>query len=176
MIKEEDKVKNFTWTITDPAVVIYNLIDDLETISEAAGVPKTINQRIQDGVQIIKKTGEFEKSLLDWFARPAYEHTWQNFKIHFTDAHTKLAKVRGSSMRGTVFHHANATVAALSTEMTNIRNDLMEKIICLTLQMQEDSSPPQESNPSDSIQDHQANAAMTNGITHCNPKPTKSSP
>ena len=38
VIKEEDKVKNFTWIITDPAVVIYNLINDLDTISEAAGV------------------------------------------------------------------------------------------------------------------------------------------
>ena len=47
------KVKNFTWTITDPPVVIYNLIDDLDTISEAAGVPKTVNPRIQYGVDII---------------------------------------------------------------------------------------------------------------------------
>ena len=68
VIKEEDKVKSFTWTITNPPVVIYNLIDDLDTISEAAGAPKTVNQRIQYGVDIIKKTGEFKNLRLEWFA------------------------------------------------------------------------------------------------------------
>ena len=92
------KVKNFTWTITDPPVVIYNLIDDLDTISEAAGVPKTVNPRIQYGVDIIKKTREFENSLLEWFARPTLEHSWKKFKSHVTNSHTELAKVRGSSM------------------------------------------------------------------------------
>ena len=64
-------------------------------------------------------------------------------------------------MRGTVFHNANETVAALNTEMANICNDFIESINCLTLKIQEDSIPFQE-NHSASIQDHQANAAMTN--------------
>ena len=55
VIKEEDKVKNFTWIITNLPVVFYNLINDLETISKAASVPNTINQHIQYGVDIIKK-------------------------------------------------------------------------------------------------------------------------
>ena len=46
VIKEEDNVKNFTWNIVDPPVVLYNLIKDLETISKAANVPKTVNQLI----------------------------------------------------------------------------------------------------------------------------------
>ena len=46
--------------------------------------------------------------------------------------------------------------------MANFYNDLTQSINCLALHVQEDSSLPQDSNPSYSIQDYQANAAMTN--------------
>ena len=45
--------------------------------------------------------------------------------------------------------------------MTNICNDLIESINCLTFKMQEDSTPFQDNHHYNSIQDHQANAAMT---------------
>ena len=159
--QEEDKVKNYAWNIMDPPVVLFNLIEDLEKIAEAANVPKTVGQRINYGLDIIRTTGEFENSLITWYARPNDQHTWANFKTHFTEAHTELSRVRGASMRGSAFHQANATVAALSAEMHNIRNDLVESINSLSFQESDDTSPPptEESPP---IDNHLLNAAMSN--------------
>ena len=159
--QEEKKVREYSWNITDPPVVLFNLIEDLETIAEAADIPKTVNQLIAYGLDIIRATGEFETGLTTWYARPAVQHTWANFKTHFTTAHTELIKVRGKSMRGTAFHQANATVAALSTEMNNIRNDLVDSINSLAIHVQ-DTSPPSDDTNEPPIDDHQANAAASN--------------
>ena len=56
-----------------------------------------------------------------------------NFQTHFTEAHTALMRVQGSLMHGSVFHQANATIAALSTKMTAICTDLMQSMNVLTL-------------------------------------------
>jgi hypothetical protein len=160
VIREEDKVKNFTWNIVDPPVVLFNLIEDLETIAEAANAPKTVNQLINFGLDIIRATGEFEAALITWFVRPSAEHTWKNFKEHFTKAHNELIKVRGASMRGSAFHQANATVAALSSEIQNIKNDVVESINSLSLQINDEPFPPTESMPP--LEDQQANATMSN--------------
>ena len=163
--KEEDKVKNYAWNITDPPVVLFNLIEDLDTISTAANVTKTVNQRINYGLEIIRTTGEFETALTTWFARPPIEHTWANFKLHFTDAHTSLSRVRGSSMRGSAFHQANTTVAALSYEMANIRNDLVDSINALSNQVTENlyttEDPPPAIAPT-TVQDPQMLAVASN--------------
>ncbi len=158
---EEDKVKNFTWNIIDPPVVIFNMLEDLLSISQAGNVTKTQEQLLQLGIDIIKRTGEFETALTAWFALPGADHNWANFKNHFTDAHIALQRVRGTSMRGSAFHQANATVAALSTEMNNIRNDLIEGINALSIHIQDAPSttaPVVDTPPID----HQANATMSN--------------
>ena len=46
---------------------------------------------------------DFEKGLIDWYARPSVEHTWVNFQTHFDNAHNTLRKVRGISMKNTIF-------------------------------------------------------------------------
>jgi hypothetical protein len=162
VVNEEEKVKNFSWNLTDPPVVIYNLIENLQTLSEAANQPKTANQLLNYGLQIVRSTGEFEYALLAWFTRPVTEHTWTNFKLHFTTAHTELSKVRGTSMRVSAFHQANATVAALSAEMSTFRDDVVESINSLTLSTQEDDTLPSTEVSSPPILDHQANATMSN--------------
>jgi DNA-binding protein H-NS len=63
-------------------------------------------------------------------------------------------------MRGSAFHQANATVAALSSEIQNIKNDLVESINSLSLQINDEPFPPTESMPP--LEDQQANATMSN--------------
>ena len=136
--QEETKVRSFTWNLTDPPIVIFNLIEDLETISEAANIPKTSNQLISYGLDIVRATGEFENALITWFNRPTAQKTWDEFKTHFTQAHTELSRVRGSTMQGSVYHQANATIAALGNEIASIRTEVIDSINSLSVR---DPSP-----------------------------------
>ena len=130
--QEEDKVRNFSWNIIDPPVVIFNLIEDLEIIAEAAMNAKSDTQLVNYGLDLIRDTGEFETLLLTWYNRPVNDQTWVNFKTHFTTAHRELSKVRGASMRGSAFQQANATVEALTSEMLSIWNELVDSINSLS--------------------------------------------
>ena len=140
--QEEDKVTNFSWNISDTPVVISNLIEDLEIIAEAARNSKSDTQLVNYGIDLVRDTGEFETSLLTWFARPDNDQIWENFKSHFTLAHIEVAKVRDTSMRGTVFHQANATVEALTAEMVHIRDELVESINSLSTVIPPTDMPP----------------------------------
>jgi hypothetical protein len=140
--QEEDRVRHFSWNIIDPPVVLFNLIEDLEIIAEAAMNEKSNTQLVNYGLDIIRDTGEFETSLLTWYNRPVNDQTWVNFKTHFTTAHRELSKVRGASMRGSAFQQANATVEALTSEMMSIRNELVDSINSLST-----VTPPTETVP-----------------------------
>ena len=123
---EETKATEFSWKIADSPICIFNVIEDLESVANAAGVPKTEAQLIKYGHNIVRNTDEFENGLIVWEALAAAHKTWYNWKNHFTDAHTSLINVRGNSMRGLSFHQANATIEALCKDMTTIRNDLVQ--------------------------------------------------
>ena len=62
--QEENKVRNYTWTITDPLIVIFNLIEDLQTISKDANVLKTANELINYDLYIVRATDEFKNALI----------------------------------------------------------------------------------------------------------------
>ena len=62
--QEEDKVRNFSWNISDPPVVIFNLIEDLEIIVEAARNEKSDTQLVNYGIDLVRETTEFETGLL----------------------------------------------------------------------------------------------------------------
>ena len=137
----EDKVTAFAWNVSDAPVVLFNLIEDLQVTAEAAGDPKTAAQLIRYGTNIIQTTGEFEMGLLAWYARPPAEHTWDNFKTHFINEYNNLIKVRGANMRGSSFHHANATVAAVTAEMRRFGDELINNINSHPVP-QNDAPPP----------------------------------
>ena len=56
---EEAKLSEFHWNIADPPMVMYKVIDDLQKMAVAAKLPKTEEQLVALGVELIQKTGEF---------------------------------------------------------------------------------------------------------------------
>lgn len=60
LAKQEEKVKTFFWSPTDPPDTLYNMIDDLAQYAEAAKLPKTDQQILNYGLDLVKKTGEYE--------------------------------------------------------------------------------------------------------------------
>ena len=62
--KEEEKVINHFWNLSDPPVSFYTLIEDLQRLSTAAKIPRTNEQMVSYGINIIQKTGDLETALM----------------------------------------------------------------------------------------------------------------
>ena len=77
--QEEDRVRNFSWNISDPPVVLFNIIEDLEIIAEAAQNAKSNIQLVNYGIDIVRESNEIETALLTWFSKPMPDQTWANF-------------------------------------------------------------------------------------------------
>ena len=91
-------LKAKAFDITQPLIVMYNEVQDLQDIATAANNSFSDTQIVNLAIQLIKNMCDFEKSLIDWYARPIIEHTWLNFQTHFEDSHQTLRKLRELTM------------------------------------------------------------------------------
>lgn len=82
---------NYYWDPAEPTVVMYNKIDDLTNLAAAANLPKTNKQIVNIGLHLIKKTNDFETTLLAWYNRHPTQQTFREFRSHFTNAKKELA-------------------------------------------------------------------------------------
>ena len=64
---------------------------------------------------------DFETGLTNWFALPSAEHAWANFKLHFDQAYSALCKVRGTTMKNSLFHQQVNSVS--ETVIAQIKED-----------------------------------------------------
>ena len=145
----EDKIRQYFWNIAEPPMSFYHLIEELQTLATAAKIPRTETQMINYGIDILQKTGDMEKGLLDWFEKPANQHTWQNFKLHFTQAHRALRKIRGKTIKNTPFHQANSIIHELNNNISTLRDEFRESISLITPQPPPSPYiPPQSPSPS----------------------------
>ena len=102
------KVATTTYDVSYPPDVVYECIEDLMDMSEAANAPFTERQCVNLAYNIINRTGRFEYDLHAWLQRPPLQQTWINFKQHFTDAHKQLKKIGALKIRNTMeFQQAN---------------------------------------------------------------------
>ena len=68
--KAEEKLNDMHWNISDPPMVVYTAIDDMQKLASAANIPRTAEQLISIGIGVIQRTGDFENALLEWFDKP----------------------------------------------------------------------------------------------------------
>ena len=71
----EATIRSLFWNLSDPPVTLFNAVEDLVELSEAARFPKTNAQIGIMGLHIIRKTQDLEEALTAWFARPVADHT-----------------------------------------------------------------------------------------------------
>ena len=76
---------------------------------------------------------DYEKARGEWLARPNREKTWDNFKLHFTEAYVYLLRLRGPTMRNTSFQqHANAItqqiLAAVQQDREADKSEIFNKV------------------------------------------------
>ena len=149
--KEEQKMKTYMWNVNDTPVTFYNLVEDLAALAIAARLKKSQAQIISVALDIVRRTGDFEKALMEWLTRPIAQHTWINFKQHFSTAYRELKRIRGPTMRNSAFHQVNQVVEQLNDNFHQIRDEIIQSVNAITLTGDRDetietSSPP-ESTP-----------------------------
>ena len=130
LAKEEAAMSTFYWDLRDPPVIMFNKIEDLMSLAEAAGMPKTEAQIVNYGLAIIKRTNDFEQALLSWYAMNPQQQTYAAFKQHFADAQRELKQIRGARIRDTQFHQANQ-VSDLRADFTKFRDEVVESVNAL---------------------------------------------
>ena len=92
--QEEDRVKEYFWQPTDAPNILYNMIENLAFYADAADLPYTANQLINFGLNVVRRTGQYKRALIEWYAKQDVDKTWNNFKLHFTAAQQQLCQVQ----------------------------------------------------------------------------------
>ena len=126
--EKETEVRQMSFHPADPLVAIFTPLEDLREIGTYAANPYSEQQLIRYGLEIIKRTHNFETYLKTWYTRPQPEHTWVNFKAHFEEAQRKLKKVRGTQMQNSNFHSANSLVEEVRTDLNEFKHSLLAAI------------------------------------------------
>ena len=156
LLNLDTELRKKVFDITQPLVLLYNEVEDLQELATAAQNPYTDTQLVNLGIRLIKNMADFEKGLTDWYARPAATNTWVNFKTHFEDAYEALSLVRGETMQNTLFQNqANAVTTKVLQEIKEdneqVRAELKqsEQKLCSILEeiSQQNATPPLTTEP-----------------------------
>ena len=93
---------------------------------------------------MIRGTRNFEKALGEWSSRAATTKTWDTFKVHFKDAHTKLKEIRGPTIQQADYHHANMFAEQLYADL---QLQGMEMLALVQSMVIDDNQPVEEIQP-----------------------------
>ena len=103
-----DKEFKKDYDTNDPIENLYEQIENTTDTADEADVPYSQQQILNNALNILTRTGMFLDSVRTWKRRPIIEHTWPNFKIHFTDAADELLETRRTAQEmGYNQHQAN---------------------------------------------------------------------
>ena len=107
LTEEEEKLRDTEYNILDPLVTVFDQIEELQHLGNAAQNPYSEAQLIKLALRIIKGTNDFETGIRTWIEKARVDKTWVSFKSHFEEAHRTLRSVRGHTMQSASFHHVN---------------------------------------------------------------------
>ena len=103
---------------SSPITKQFSQIEEAVAYAEAAQTPFTLPQILQKTYLLIHTTRIYGDDIRSWKRRPSLEHTWPNFKKHFTLAYTSLRETQLAT-GGSQFHGANAVVHQEYTDAIN---------------------------------------------------------
>lgn len=97
---------NTPYDVNLPIEVLFDQVKDGIDYADARGNPKTTEQIVMTGQQLIQETGMFTYDLKAWKRLPPTEKTWARFKQDFSTAHQELRE--NSPVVQGMFAQANA--------------------------------------------------------------------
>jgi hypothetical protein len=83
--------------------------------ADASGSPYTTSQVITNAYALVFITGMLLEACRNWRRRPAFEKTWNNFKLDVSEAHQDLQQIQATS-QGSGYHGANSAQDSFATE------------------------------------------------------------
>ena len=98
VLEAESNLRAKVFDITQPIIILFNEMDQLQKLANAASLKFTDAQFLNLGLRLIKNMMDFEKGLTEWYDLPA-PRTYIQFKTHFTTAQNNLRKVSSPTMR-----------------------------------------------------------------------------
>ena len=126
LMTEERTVRDMVYSLQDPLVTLYDAIEELERLGQAADNPYTAKQLIAFGLEVLRNTREFEEGIRAWNRLPIEEKTWDGFKDHFETEHRELKSVRGKTMQSAGYHQANFMAERVLQEVHSVQNLVTE--------------------------------------------------
>ena len=102
LAKFEKEVREYRYNVVEPLTTVYDLIDDLELMGDAAQTPYLEQQLVSYALEILRATQDFQDGIKSWNRRAPALRTWANFMTHFDDEYKELLQLRGPTM-----HSAN---------------------------------------------------------------------
>ena len=107
MANAEQQLLAWSFDPTLPIVLLYNKVDDLMDLVNAAGSPYSAQQIINLAYILLNKMGKFTTGICEWNRIPQAQRTWDAFQLHFSQAHRELRELGELELRETPFNTAN---------------------------------------------------------------------
>ena len=123
--REEAKFISLFWNISYLPVKIYNIIEYLVDITEAANLCKSPAQVINVGLEIIRNSSDIKQALTDWFNQPIEDQIWTTSKTYFTTTYRDLKQAMGPTLQNTPFHQSNQMTEKLKSDFERVRDDVL---------------------------------------------------
>ena len=125
--QKEGEIRRMSFHPADLLILLYNPIENLKKMAEAAEIPYTADQLLDIRLPVVRNTRDFERALGAWQLLPFANKTWGRFKTHFKDTQEQLRVIRRPTMQQAGYHHANHLASQLrgdikkrNAELTNL--------------------------------------------------------
>ena len=89
-LEDNDTKMRAPWDPNSPFDCLVKQIEDGQDYADDGGQPYTAEQLLRIAYTLVFKTGLYFEDCKTWNTRPANQHTWDNFKIHFQTAQRLL--------------------------------------------------------------------------------------
>ena len=128
LTEAETKLRSFQYDVLDPLVKVFDEVEELQHLGNAAQDPYSEAQLIKFALQIIKNTHDFETGIRTWIDLPRIEKKWAKFKTHFEAAHRSLREIRGTTMRSSSFNQINMILAEVHSVKESVLSAIAESV------------------------------------------------
>ena len=85
------------WDPSEPLESFFYRIEQAVDIASLGNQPFSDAQILNNAYDSVFRTGIYKDECKTWLARPAVEHTWDNFKTHFYEAQVRLNEFQRAS-------------------------------------------------------------------------------
>ena len=125
----ESSIRQYTYNVQEPLSLVFDQIEELQLLAEAARTPYSDRQLVSFGVEILCNTQDFQDGIKSWNRLPAANRTWQNFITHFEQEYQELLELRGPTMQNSTLHSANAIVAQVTASVQqSVKNSVAKAL------------------------------------------------